>query len=267
MKETIEICPSPPLRGKREGPIAERWEGEVGTARGIPYLTPTLSAPRGGEGGSAPRPPYCLALALFAGLSLWGPAGAAEPNAVGIIMKVSGETDPGLPLREEVSANTVIKLGPGAELTFLHYPPTCELVTVAGGTLKLTKTAFTTDGEIKSQQSRPCPRVYELPGTGGGWVARDLLRLPVVPEIIFSGSRAGEVTEAAVYEKGEPDRLLYRLEIADQRATPPVGAASLEPNHRYLLILRISDTAQPLEHAFTAVGGATTDSLVVLHVD
>src|SRR5271170_1717375 len=113
MKETIEICPSPPLRGKREGPIAERWEGEVGTARGIPYLTPTLSAPRGGEGGSAPRPPYCLALALFAGLSLWGPAGAAEPNAVGIIMKVSGETDPGLPLREEVSANTVIKLGPG----------------------------------------------------------------------------------------------------------------------------------------------------------
>ena len=133
------------------------------------HLTPTLSAPKCGEGGSAAGSRYRIALALLAGLSLWGPAGAAEPNAVGIIMRVIGETDPGLPPREEVSANTVIKLGPGAELTFLHYPPTCELVTVAGGTLKLTKTAFTTDGEVKSQQNRPCPRVYELSGTGGGW--------------------------------------------------------------------------------------------------
>jgi hypothetical protein len=43
--------PSPPFRGEREGPIAERWEGEVGIGRrsGIPHLTPTLSAPRGGE--------------------------------------------------------------------------------------------------------------------------------------------------------------------------------------------------------------------------
>jgi hypothetical protein len=93
------------------------------------------------------------------------------------------------------------------------------------------------------------------------------LRLPVAPEIIFAGSRAGEVTDAAVYEKGEPDRLLYHLELADQRATPPASAAPLEPNHRYLLILRISDTAQPLEHGFTAVGGNATDSLVVFHVD
>src|SRR6266478_4648025 len=169
---------------------------------------------------------YRVALALVAGLSVPGPADAAEPNAVGMIMKVTGETDPTLPAREEISANTVIKLGPGTELTFLHYPPTCELVTVAGGTLKLTKTAFTTDGEVKSQQSRPCPRVYELSGTGGGWVARDLLRLAVDPEIIFAGSRAGEVTEAAVYEKGEPDRFLYRLELVDHRAARRLTARS-----------------------------------------
>jgi len=123
MTETIEICLSPPFRGEREGPVAREpsahgldpWgrEGEVGLCElpGIPHLTPTLSAPRGGE-GAVRRPPYSLALALLAGLSFWGPAGAAEPNAVGIIMKVTGETDPGLPLREEVSANTVIKLGP-----------------------------------------------------------------------------------------------------------------------------------------------------------
>jgi len=256
MKETIETRPSPPFRG----------EAGLCELPGVPHLTPTRSAPRGGE-GAARRPAYRLVFMLLAGLSLWGPAGAAEPNAVGIIMKVVGETDPGLPLREEVSANTVIKLGPGAELTFLHYPPTCELVTVVGGTLKLTKTAFTTDGEVKSQQNRPCPRVYELSGTGGGWVARDLLRLPAAPEIIFAGNRGGEVTEATIYEKGEPDQFLYRLELAGQQATAPVSAALLEPNHRYLLKLRINDTAQPLEYGFTAVSGIATDSLVVLHVD
>src|SRR5438045_3972402 len=45
--------PSPPFRAEREGPGAERWEGEVGFVgerSGIPHLTPTLSAPEGGEG-------------------------------------------------------------------------------------------------------------------------------------------------------------------------------------------------------------------------
>jgi cell wall-associated NlpC family hydrolase len=44
--------PSPPFRGEREEPGAKRWEGEVGISEysGIPHLTPTLSAPEGGEG-------------------------------------------------------------------------------------------------------------------------------------------------------------------------------------------------------------------------
>ena len=63
MKKTIEICPSPPCSEEREGPAphgsaqsaargqAAAWEGEAGLCElsGIPHLTPTLSAPRGGE--------------------------------------------------------------------------------------------------------------------------------------------------------------------------------------------------------------------------
>src|SRR5229473_2665329 len=47
------ILPSPPFRGEREGPAPKAWEGEVGIGErsGIPHLTPTLSAPGGGEGG------------------------------------------------------------------------------------------------------------------------------------------------------------------------------------------------------------------------
>jgi len=44
--------PSPPFRGKREGPSAQRRDGEVGIGRrsGIAHLSPTLSATKGGEG-------------------------------------------------------------------------------------------------------------------------------------------------------------------------------------------------------------------------
>jgi hypothetical protein len=72
MTKSIEITPSPlsaRLRGEREGPIAGEpsahgldpwgWEGEVGCAVipnwSYPHLTPTLSAPEGGEGVSLRR--------------------------------------------------------------------------------------------------------------------------------------------------------------------------------------------------------------------
>ena len=50
---TLPKSPSPPFRGEREGPVAQRWEGEVGQAAnrpsGPPY--PALSPrPAGGEG-------------------------------------------------------------------------------------------------------------------------------------------------------------------------------------------------------------------------
>src|SRR5260370_23624446 len=55
MDDRQPISPSPPFRGEREGPAPKAWEGEVGTGRrsGIPHLTPTLSAPGGGEGAKS----------------------------------------------------------------------------------------------------------------------------------------------------------------------------------------------------------------------
>jgi len=210
---------------------------------------------------------YRLLLPLIACLAAPGLPAAADPNAVGIVMKVTGETEPALPAREEIAANTKIKLSPGTELTFLHYPPRCELVTVAGGTLKVTKTDFTTDGEVKAQQDRPCPRVYQLSGTGGSWVARDLLRFSVDPELIFAGERGGQVVEAAIYEKGPADRLVYRLDLADRRAVPPSAAAPLTPNRHYVLKVTTSDESQPADYDFIAVASGNAEALVVLHVN
>src|SRR5689334_25220110 len=54
--------PSPPFRGERKGPTPPAWEGEVGRRRPeIPHLTPTLSAPKGGEGERPLPPPLQIA--------------------------------------------------------------------------------------------------------------------------------------------------------------------------------------------------------------
>jgi hypothetical protein len=213
---------------------------------------------------------YRLVITLIACLSAPTFVGATEPEAAGIVRKVTGEITPDLSAGVEIASNASITLGPGAELTFLHYPPNCELVTVAGGTLKLTRTAFTTDGDVRSQQTRTCPRMLALalPQTGmGGMVARDLLRLPVGPELIFSGPRADQVTGAAVYEKGQPNQLLFRFELVGHRATQPGDTAPLSPNRQYVLKLMVSGEPQPIDYSFIAVTPGPAGSLAVMHLD
>src|SRR5437762_3023144 len=55
--------PLRPSGGEREGPVAKQWEGEVGLGErsGIPHLTPTLSAPGGGEGAPVKSQPLAAA--------------------------------------------------------------------------------------------------------------------------------------------------------------------------------------------------------------
>ena len=208
-----------------------------------------------------------LSAALFASLLTTMPALAAEPDAAGIVMSVTGQTTPDLPIRTEIPADTEIKLGPGVELTFLHYRK-CKLVTVAGGTLELSARDFTTDGKVESEQPGPCPRVYQLAGSAGGWVARDLPpRLPVNPEIIFAGRRADRIAEAAVYAPDQRERPLFRFDLVDRRATEPAAAEMLTAEHRYVLSMKMSDQPNPIEHGFVAVAPGTGGSLVVLRID
>jgi hypothetical protein len=208
-----------------------------------------------------------LSAVLFASLLMTMPALAAEPDAAGIVMKVTGQTTPDLPVRTEIPADTPIKIGPTVELTFLHYRK-CKFVTVVGGTLELGDRDFITDGKVEKEIPGPCPRVYQLAGSAGGWVARDLPpRLPVKPEIIFVGRRADRIAEAAVYVQDQRDRPLFRFDLVDRRATEPATAAPLTAEQRYVLRMKMSDQQDPLEHSFVAVASGTGGSLVVLRVD
>src|SRR5207237_5815391 len=163
--------------------------------------------------------------------------------------------------------DTAIKLGPAVELTFLHYRK-CKLVTVVGGTLELSARDFTTDGKIESEMPGPCPRVYQMAGSAGGWVSRDLPpRLPVNPEIIFTGQRADSIAEAAVYALDQRDRPLFRFELADRHATQPAGAKPLTAEERYVLRMEMKDQPDAVEQGCVAVEPGAGGSLLVLRMD
>ena len=153
------------------------------------------------------------------------------------------------------------------ELTFLHYRK-CKLVTVTGGTLELSDRDFTTDGKVEKEMPGPCPRVYQLAGSAGGWVARDLPpRLPINPEIIFTGRRADRIAEVAVYVPDQRDRPLFRFDLIDRRATEPAAAVPLTAEQRYVLKMKMNDQPDLIEHSFVAVAPGTGGPLVVLRID
>ena len=94
--------PSPPFRAEREGPAAQRWEGEVGVSdgSGIPHLTPPLSAPEGGEGGCnrnlsrkaiwVGALSLCVLLSALAYLTLPGPALERGHHLSGLVLARDG---------------------------------------------------------------------------------------------------------------------------------------------------------------------------------
>lgn len=193
-----------------------------------------------------------LCCGLAGGLS--PSAGAAEP-AAGIVIAVTGPTTPRMGAHAEIPADTGVKLGPGATLTFLHYER-CKTVTVAGGTVMLTRTDFATDGRTVSEDATPCPKVLELRSGGGA-------RLPVKPDFIFTGAHAAAVKEVTIAEDGRIQPAALRLDLTRGRAMLPAGTG-LRAGMRYLLRVAFADRTPLAELVFTATPEA---SLVVLRAN
>jgi hypothetical protein len=199
-------------------------------------------------------------------------AWADDPPA-GIVMEISGDTDPPLAAMGEIPANTSIQLKPGAKLTFLHYAR-CKLVTVTGGTLTVTRADYRDEGSAPTETDGPCPRVYALTDSGGeghsagGLVSRGIAPPPhwsASPDIIFTGARATRVAAASILFEGQPTHAPVELAMAGRRAHEPQGAPPLQPDGHYKLRLTIRDQRDPIDIPFTVTSGL--DSLVVLRID
>jgi hypothetical protein len=206
--------------------------------------------------------------------ALSAPHAWAEPPP-GIVMAISGDADPGLPAMAEIPANTPVRLGAATEMTFLHYIK-CKLVTVVGGTLTLTRADYKADGRVASETDGPCPHVHSLSDVGsegrsaGGLIARGMEPPPHWPaglDIIFSGSRGGQVKQAAVIVDDRPDQPLLRLDVAGSRVRVPAGAPALQPGKRYRLRLTMAGSRDAIDVPFIAAAPTAAASLVILRVD
>lgn len=95
------------------------------------------------------RAPLLLVLSLFL-------TNAADDAPAGMVMALSSSTMPSVTVMAEIPAGTPLRLASGTELTFPHYAR-CKLITVADGSLTVTRVDFTTDGKIVAEKDGPCP--------------------------------------------------------------------------------------------------------------
>ena len=213
-------------------------------------------------------------ISLVAGLALLSisAAGYAEGPA-GIVMAMTGDSDPPLSVMAEIPAGLALQLKPETKLTFLHYGR-CKLVTVVGGTLVLQAADYKSGGMVAGETDAPCPQTFELSNAGsagrttGGIVARGISlppRWPANPQFVFTGPRAAAVTGATILaENRQP---VLRLDVGPGWGKAAAGAAPLQPNAHYALQLTLRDQAQPISMPFTAGESAPTGTLIVLRFD
>ena len=197
-------------------------------------------------------------------------ASAADEPPAGVVMTLSGNASPPIAAMSEIPSGVPLKLDSAAELTFLHYQR-CKLVTVAGGTLTVTRSEYNTDGKILAEKDGPCPRVHQLaggaPATAGGLVMRGVggePRWPLDRQILFAGPGSGELRAAAIYAEGRTDAPLLRLDVSGHQARLPANAPPLPANQRYLMRLTLADRAQPLDIPFIGTAPDGSSLLVVL---
>jgi hypothetical protein len=213
---------------------------------------------------------WLLPLSMMA-MCASSPAQSEEP--AGIVMEISGETTPPLSAMSEIPGNVAIQLQPDTTLTFLHYAR-CELVTVTGGTLTLTRAGYHQEGKIDKEADGPCPHIHSLAGEQGhstvGFLSRGPSAVPLWPanmEIILTGTRADAVTALEIRTKGQPKQPPLPLVLAGLRAREPQGTPSLQSGGHYILRVTLRDRAVPVNTPFIATVPSPTGALVVLRVD
>ena len=190
---------------------------------------------------------------------------AQEGRPAGLVMALSGTTNPPVVAMAEIAADRALHLAPGTRLTFLHYG-LCKQVTVSGGTLSITRDKFAADGQIIDERDGPCPHTYLLGGSSAGIVMRganELPRWPLNPEIVLVGSESDGLLQAAIYAEDKPDVPIVRLEVSDHRLRLPAGDERLG-NGRYDLRLTFSDRAKPLDIPFIGTAPDGPELVIVL---
>ncbi len=198
-------------------------------------------------------------------------AGAQKP--AGLALEVVGEVSPPLMPFTEIADGTVLVLGTGGRLTFVHYN-SCREVTVSGGRLTIGRLWYeVTGGRIEREARQACPnqiRVRASGGQAGGLVLRagpSLREFPTRPYFVLVGRRAGDIARVTVTGGGET---VADLALEGRRFQWPDQLPALRHRAAYRLVLRDRDGAEAFALDFVASTTKDTEPprpLALLRVD
>jgi hypothetical protein len=173
--------------------------------------------------------------ALSLATALWAGAATAQ-TASGMIMEVSGTTEPAVQALSEVEPGFTVMLTPGAKMSFVHYQ-SCKLVSVEGGGLvTLRLTAYTVEAKVLSEQKR-CPKRFAM-ATGGSTEAGALVvrggvtKLSNRPIFLLTGAGADGVAGAELMQDG---KLVAPLQFSARRASPPDSTLPLRGQYEVVV--------------------------------
>jgi hypothetical protein len=208
---------------------------------------------------------FAVSVAACTGLAV-----AQSEERVGLVMALSGQVTPPIAPMAEIAAGMPLHLSPGTRLTFLHYGR-CKLITVAGGTLSLTRTEFAADGQILSEMDGPCPQIHSLAGRPAGTGSSGLViragvlpHWPLDPAIVIAGRDSEGLKTAAIYAEDDTTSPLVQLEVSGHTLRFPAGQERLAANGRYLLRLTGSGRTEPIELPFIGAASDGPELIVVL---
>jgi hypothetical protein len=195
---------------------------------------------------------------------------AAEEQAAGIVINLSGETSPVLSPLMEIKSNTTLQVRPGGAITFLHYH-LCKFVTVGAGRIRIGIDNYFSEGKVLNEKGGPCPTIYTIqsPGATTGGVLMNstnpdkLIKVPINTEIIMTSNSGGSIKSVS----------LKALDNSNSNGTVPVrggradlsgSTPTLRVGHAYALTIEFVGQKAAAQIGFVALSADPNNAMLIL---
>jgi hypothetical protein len=197
---------------------------------------------------------------------------ACADRGAGMVLKLSGQTEPPLAPFTELPLGKPFKLDTNTMISVVHYD-SCRVVTIVGGEITLTTLGVDSQGGIiKDSQVRTCPKEHLMTqgaaaATSGGMLMRstdDSLELTTKPNVVFTGALSGDVQEADILRD---DRVVAKLKPSDHGITWPSSQAPLAMGTDYTLRLQVAGAPKPITQDFSTVPDSEVDGITIVRVE
>ncbi|MEM1161815.1 MAG: hypothetical protein AAGJ28_12845 [Pseudomonadota bacterium] len=173
-------------------------------------------------------------------------AQAAADSPKALIIDIIGSVEPAVEAFDEIPAGQTLTLAPGSEISLTFYP-TCEDVSIRGGTLSIGDDSMTIDddGEVTAYTKGECPGNVELKASdliNAAIITRSNDSRPAIslrPTSAVIGRDISRFNAVAIYNID--NTLVQEVPLNGRKAIWPADVAPLTDGSEYLLVVKGTD--------------------------